>query len=151
MLTWGGVIWNDILRPLHRGLWSEQRGLRWNRAIVAVIGVFLLFYGLWYPLKGDLWTYLGVTGTIYLASMSVLLIACCYFKGANATGAAAAIVTGAAIPVAYLVLEQLPATGEFARGAVGPYWSGLAAYAGAALAMVAGSKIGARRARRVPS
>ena len=43
--------------------------------IVALIGVFLLLYGLWYPLKGDLWTYLGVTGTIYLASMSVLLIA----------------------------------------------------------------------------
>lgn len=148
MLTWGGVIWNDILRPLHRGLWGERRGLRWNRAIVAGIGVFLLFYGLWYPLKGDLWTYLGVTGTIYLASMSVLLIACCYWRGANATGAAAAIVTGAAIPVAYLVLEQLPATGTFAREAVGPYWSGLAAYAGSALAMVAGSRLGAHRAAR---
>ena len=26
--------------------------MRWNRAIVALIGVFLLFYGLWYPLQG---------------------------------------------------------------------------------------------------
>jgi len=147
MLTWGGVIWNDILRPLHRGLWGERRGLRWNRSIVAGIGVFLLFYGLWYPLRGDLWTYCGVTGTIYLASMSVLLVACCYWKGANATGASAAIVTGAVIPVAYLVLEQLPSTGAFAREAIGPYWSGLAAYAGSALAMVAGSKLGALRAR----
>ena len=64
-----------------------------------LIGVFLLFYGLWYPLKGDLWTYLGVTGTIYLASMSTLLIACCYWKRANNWGAAAAIVVGAVIPV----------------------------------------------------
>jgi len=145
MLTWAGVIWNDILAPLHRGLWSEQRGLRWNRAIVAAIGLFLLFYGLWYPLKGDLWTYLGVTGTIYLASMSTLLVSCCYWRGANSAGAAAAIVTGAVIPVAYLVLEQLPATSAFARGTIGPYWSGLAAYAGAALAMFVGSKLGARR------
>ncbi len=148
MLTWGGVIWNDILRPLHRGLWGERRGLRWNRIIVAGIGVFLLFYGLWYPLKGDLWTYLGVTGTIYLASMSTLLIACCYWRGANATGAAAAIVTGALIPVTYLVLEQLPATSPFAREAIGPYWSGLAAYAGSAAAMVVGSKLGTHLARR---
>ena len=81
-------------------------GLLWNRLIVAVIGVFLLFYGLWYPLKGDLWTYLGVTGTIYLASMSVLLIACCYWKRANSWGAAAAIVVSAAIPTTYLVMEQ---------------------------------------------
>lgn len=145
MLTWGGVIWNDILRPLHRGLWSERRGLRWNRAIVAGIGVFLLFYGLWYPLQGDLWTYCGVTGTIYLASMSTLLIACCYWKRANAAGAAAAIVTGAVIPVAYLVLEQLPATGAWAREAIGPYWSGLAAYAGSAAAMGLGSLAGTPR------
>jgi hypothetical protein len=43
------------------------------------------------------------------------------------------------------VLEQLPATSAFARGTIGPYWSGLAAYAGAALAMFVGSKLGARR------
>ncbi len=148
MLTWASVIWNDILRPLHRGLWGDRRGLRWNRLIVAGIGVFLLLYGLWYPLKGDLWTYLGVTGTIYLASMSTLLVSCCYWRDANGTGAAAAIATGAAIPVAYLVLEQLPATGAFAHDTIGPYWSGLAAYAGSALAMLIGSKLGARRAPR---
>jgi len=152
MLTWAGVIWNDILRPLHRGLWSEKRGLRWNRFTVAGIGLFLLLYGLWYPLKGDLWTYLGVTGTIYLASMSTLLVACCYWRGANATGAVAAIWAGAVIPVAYLVLEQVPATTAFARETIGPYWSGIAAYAGAALAMYLGSKVGARRAaREVPA
>ncbi len=75
MLTWSSVIYNDILAPFRKTPWSEKKGLLWNRAIVAMIGVFLLLYGLWYPLKGDLWTYLGVTGTIYLASISVLLIA----------------------------------------------------------------------------
>jgi SSS family solute:Na+ symporter len=138
MLTWASVIYNDILAPFRQG-WSEKKGLLWNRAIVALIGVFLLFYGLWYPLKGDLWTYLGVTGTIYLASMTTLLIACCYWKRANDWGATAAIALGAAIPVAYLVLEQLPSTREAARSVIGPYWSGLAAYAGAALGMVVGS------------
>src|SRR5204863_6903778 len=78
MLTWGSVIYNDVLAPFRKN-WSERRGLLVNRAIIALIGVFLLFYGLWYPLKGDLWTYLGVTGTIYLSSMTVLLIACCYW------------------------------------------------------------------------
>ena len=41
--------------------------------------------------------YLAITGTIYLASMSVLLIAVCYWKRANSWGAAAAIFVGAAI------------------------------------------------------
>ncbi|HEY6552435.1 MAG TPA: sodium:solute symporter family protein, partial [Vicinamibacteria bacterium] len=139
MLTWSSVIYNDILGPFRRGAWSEKRGLLWNRMLVALIGVFLLFYGLWYPLQGDLWTYLGVTATIYLASMSVLLVACCYWGRANSWGAGAAILVGALIPVAYLVLEQLPSTQVWAKSAIGPYWSGLAAYAGAGLAMIAGS------------
>jgi SSS family solute:Na+ symporter len=142
MLTWASVIYNDILSPFRKKDWSERRGLRWNRAIVAAIGVFLLVYGLWYPLKGDLWTYLGVTGTIYLSSMSVLLVACCYWRRANALGAAAAIAVGALVPVLYLALEQVPATSAWVRGHVGPYYSGIAAYLLAAGAMVGGSLLG---------
>jgi len=157
MLTWGSVIYNDILAPFRKTPWSEKKGLFWNRTIVALIGLFLLVYGLWYPLKGDLWTYLGVTGTIYLASMSVLLVACCYWKRANSWGAAAAIIFGAAIPVAYLVLEQVwkveaigaagqAVTRSVIRETIGPYYSGIATYAIAAAGMVVGSLLKPRRA-----
>jgi SSS family solute:Na+ symporter len=139
MLTWASVIYNDIMAPFRKGTWSERRGLFWNRTIVALIGVFLLIYGLWYPMKGDLWTYLGVTGTVYLASMSTLLIACCYWKRSNDWGAAAAIVVGAVFPIGFLVAEQLPATQDWAKNTVGPWVSGIAAYVGAAIAMVVGS------------
>jgi SSS family solute:Na+ symporter len=138
MLTWGSVIYNDILAPFRKIPWSEKKGLFWNRTIVAVIGVFLLFYGLWYPLKGDLWTYLGVTGTIYLSSMSVLLVACCYWKRSNSWGATAAIIVGAVIPTSFLVLQQMPATRAYAD-AIGPYYSGIATYVLAAAAMIIGS------------
>lgn len=137
MLTWGSVIYNDIMAPFRKGKWSEKRGLFWNRTIIAIIGVFLLIYGLWYKLEGDLWTYLGITGSIYLSSMSILLIACCYWKRANSWGAAAAIFFGAAVPALTLILQK-----------VGPYieWfkrndtsCGVATYVIVALAMVVGS------------
>lgn len=137
MLAWASVIYNDILAPFRKN-WSQKKGLLWNRAIVALIGIFLLIYGLWYPLKGDLWTYLGVTGTIYLSSMSVLLIACCYWKRANNWGATAAIAVGAIVPVSYLVIEQVPATQHIAKS-IGPYYSGIATYLLTGLAMVVGS------------
>lgn len=138
MLTWGGVIYNDIMAPFHKGKWTEKKGLVWNRCIVAVIGVFLLLYGLWYPLKGDLWTYVGVTGTIYLSSISVLMIACCYWRRANNWGAVGAIIFGALFPIAFLVCQQLPSTQSIARQ-IGPYYSGMASYIVAGLAMVVGS------------
>jgi solute:Na+ symporter, SSS family len=139
MLTWGSVIYNDIMAPFHKGRWSQRKGLMWNRAIIAMIGLFLLLYGLWYPLKGDLWTYLAVTGTIYLSSMSVLLIACCYWRRANNWGAFGAIIIGALMPVTYLVCEQWPATEALFSDRIGPHVWGMLTYIAVAVAMVAGS------------
>jgi len=151
MLTWCSVIYNDILAPFRKQPWSQRKGLFWNRTIIALIGIFLLLYGLWYPLKGDLWTYLGVTGTIYLASISVLLIACCYWRRANSWGAAASIVVSAVIPVSYLVMEQLPGTAALAKF-IGPYYSGIATYLLSGAAMVIGSLLKpASRAERIPA
>jgi SSS family solute:Na+ symporter len=135
MITWASVIYNDILAPLRKTPWSERRGLLWNRVIVSLIGVFLLFYGLWYPLKGDVYAYLLVTGTIYMASISTMLIACCYWKRANNWGATAAIIVGAVIPIACLVFEQLR---EMTPHEVQLWrcYSGIGAFAATAAAMV---------------
>jgi len=138
MLTWASVIYNDIVAPFRWKNWTEKKGLLLNRTIVALIGVFLLFYGLWYQMEGDLWDYLTLTGSIYLASMSVLLVACCYWRRANSWGAAGAIIAGAFFPAAFLVLSKLESTKEISA-AIGPHLSGILAFAGAAAAMIVGS------------
>lgn len=152
MLTWASVIYNDILAPFRRHAKEhevdERRGLLWNRAIVAAIGVFLLIYGLWYELKGDLWSYLAVTGTVYLSSMATLLIACCYWKRANSWGAAAAIVVGATIPVAQLIAKKLSAYADFATRYENEW--GLATYGACAIAMVVGSLLKPRATGPAP-
>lgn len=142
MITWGSVIYNDVMAPFRKTKWSEKRGILWNRMIVALIGIFLLVFGLWYPLKGNVWDYLAVTGTIYLASVCTMLIACCYWKRANSWGAAGAIIVGAVIPVTYLTLQLIPTTGEWIKATVGDnglYYSGIAAFVAAGVAMVVGS------------
>ncbi len=141
MLTWGSVIYNDIIGPirafLKREPWGDKKGLLINRSIIACIGVFLLFFGLWYQPPGDLWTYLGVTGTIYLASMTTLLVACCYWKRANDWGAIGAIIVGAFMPVVTLILQKVgPWTQWFTKNAT--LWN-IGAFVFAAVAMVVGS------------
>lgn len=138
MIAWSSVIYNDIMKPIHKGLWSDSKGILWNRILVGSIGIFLLLYGLWYPLKGDLWVYLQVTGTIYLASMSVLLVAACYWKKANNWGAIAAIVTGCIIPLSYLIFKEVPATSAVIQS-IGPYKIGVSTYILTAVAMWLGS------------
>jgi SSS family solute:Na+ symporter len=165
MLTWGSVIYNDILAPFHKHRWSERKGLLWNRFIVALIGLFLLSWGLWYKLEGNLWEYLQTTGTIYLASMSILLIACCYWRRANNWGAIAAIVFGAVLPVAALslnILVKLPVLDEAGRQVIekgvpqtigwaakhiGDNWVNIGTYVVVAVAMIVGSLLKPRAAR----
>ncbi len=138
MLTWGSVIYNDILAPFRKTKWSERRGLFWNRVIITLIGVFLLVFGLLYKLPGDAWEYLLVTGTIYFASLSTMLIACCYWKRANSWGAAGAIIVGAVIPLTFLVMQVIPGTAHIAEW-IGSNYSGIAAFVATAVAMVVGS------------
>lgn len=149
MLTWGGVIYNDIVGPFRRRPPTERVGLIWNRFIVACIGVFLLLWGLWYKIEGNVWEYLQITGTIYLAAMSTLLVACCYWKRANNWGAIAAIVVGAALPAAALAINKLVLVDVVENGAtkpvgwvtwhIGDNWVNIGTYAAVAGAMVIGS------------
>jgi len=141
MITWASVIYNDILGPFRKKETSEKMGLLINRMIVALIGVFLFFYGLFYKLEGGLWDYLQTTGAVYLSSMSVLLISCCYWKRANNWGAAAAIVVGAAFPIGYLAMEKLGQKAMLEEFGFNQDRSKIAAFVLAAVAMVVFSLI----------
>lgn len=138
MLSWGSVIYNDILAPFRKQPWSDRRAILWNRCIVGLIGIYLLAFGLFYQVEGNIWSYLLLSGSIYLSSMSVLLIACCYWRGANDWGAFGAILFGAAVPAAFLTMEKIPATAEFAAS-IGKSYTSIATYALAAVGMIGGS------------
>ena len=138
MLSWGSVIYNDILAPFRRTECSHSRAILWNRCIVALIGVYLFFFGLIYKVEGDIWSFLLLTGSIYLSSMSVLLIACCYWRRANDWGALGAILLGAIVPAAHLVMEKVPSTAKLAA-AIGNDQAGIVAFVAAALGMIVGS------------
>jgi SSS family solute:Na+ symporter len=70
--------------------------------------------------------------------MSVLLIACCYWKRANSWGALGAILGGALMPILFLTLEKMSSTASWAA-AFGKDNAGIAAFAAAAIGMIAGS------------
>ena len=140
LIAWSSVIYNDILEPIHKNKWSSKKGLLYNRFLICCIGLFLLLYGLWYPLNDDLWVYMQVTGTIYLSSMSVLLIACCYFKNASSLGAGISIFMGAIVPLLYLVLQDFSFTTSFIQN-IGPYKFGMLSFLFSCLGMLLGSLI----------
>jgi SSS family solute:Na+ symporter len=140
LLAWASVIYNDIICPLKRKPFSERAGLWVNGLLVAGIGIFLLFYGLWYKIPGRAWDYLQITGEIYFASMSVLLVCALYWKWTHSWGGYAALLSGAIGPIIFLILSQ---TEQFKNT---PAWiPGVGSFLLAALGMVVGSLFGQRR------
>jgi Na+/proline symporter len=139
LLTWATVIYNDLISPCLRKPLSQKIRLLLIRLMVLAIGVFLIFYGLLYELKGRAWDYLLVTGNIYLASLFTLLVAALYWKGANRTGAVAAIVFGAVGPLSFLIVNAVVKDPAWQ---ISPELSGLAAFGMAFGGMIFGSWAG---------
>jgi SSS family solute:Na+ symporter len=137
LLTWATVIYNDLVSPCLRRPLSPRGRLLLTRLLVLGIGVFLLFYGLWYELPGNAWDYLAVTGNIYLASVFTLLVAGIYWPRASATGAYAALVLGAVGPITFLLLGR--------QFNIAPEIAGASSFALAAAGMIGGSLLQPRR------
>ncbi len=87
LLAWASVISQDIVGPLRKRPLTNEQSIRVTRYAVLGIGGFLLVFGVWIELPDSVWTYMGVTGTIYLAGAATSLIGGVYWKRASSTGA----------------------------------------------------------------
>ena len=93
LLCWSGVITQDVIAPL-TGPLSERRRILLTRIAMLVIGTILLVWGLWYELEGNLWGYMAVTGTIYLAGVLPVVVGGLYWTRASTFGAYCALFSG---------------------------------------------------------
>ena len=94
LLCWSGVITQDVVAPLtENGLTEKQRILVTRIAIVAT-GIMLLIWGLWYEVSSNLWKYMAVTGTVYLAGVFPVVIGGLYWSRSSTAGAYVALLGG---------------------------------------------------------
>jgi SSS family solute:Na+ symporter len=140
LLGWSAVISQDVVMPLRqlRGKppLSSKSQIQLNRVANLFVGLFLMFWGLYYTPPGAVYLYLNITGTIFLAGAFACVVGGLYWKRANVTGGFLAMFMGAA-------------------GAIVPFfflhWSenvtGFAAFSLAAAGLVIGSFLGKPGAR----
>ncbi|MBL7132475.1 MAG: sodium:solute symporter family protein [Phycisphaerae bacterium] len=93
-LCWSSVITRDVIGPLRTRPLSEKSQIRLTRVLILLIGAFLLWWGIWYELPKSVWTYMAVTGTVYLSGAGAILIGGLYWRRASSTGAMAALAGG---------------------------------------------------------
>ena len=94
LLCWSSVLTQDVVAPCAGERLSTRARIMLTRAFIAVIGVFLLVWSLWYPLGQDLWDYMAVTGAVYFTGALALLVFGLYWKRASRVGAYLALLAG---------------------------------------------------------
>ena len=94
LLCWSSVLTQDVVAPwFKKGLSSNAR-LLLTRIFIVGIGIFILVWGLWYPLGQDLWDYMAISGAIYFTGAIALLVFGLYWKRASKVGAYGALICG---------------------------------------------------------
>ncbi len=92
--TWSAVLTQDVIAPLARRPMGSKSRILVARVIMCLIAVFLLVWGLWYPLEERLWDYMAITGAIYFTGAFATLVCGIYWKRANKVGAYGAFACG---------------------------------------------------------
>jgi SSS family solute:Na+ symporter len=113
LLCWSSVLTQDVVAPCTGERLSTLARIMLTRAFIAVIGVFLLVWSLWYPLGQDLWDYMTISGAVYFTGAFALLLFGIYWKRASRFGAYLALSAGFSAvlglaPVQDLVGVEIP-------------------------------------------
>ena len=143
-LCWSSVITQDIVAPLRKKPLSGAARVVLTRWLIVGIGAYVLYWGLIYEGKDDIWDYMAVSGAIYFTGAIAVLVGGLHWKRASRTGAFAALLMGLTAllglgPVQQIVgLQYLDADGEWVQRVTGAQ-VGLTSVALAFVAMVAGS------------
>jgi len=156
LLCWSSVLTQDVVAPCFKKGLSSKARLLLTRIFIVAIGIFILVWGLWYPLGQDLWDYMAISGAIYFTGALALLAFGLYWKRASKVGAYLALIAGfCAIiglkPVQILLFRLASALGletakiqAYINGMPGARLSaiiGLSVISSAIVLMVAGSLI----------
>jgi solute:Na+ symporter, SSS family len=94
LLCWSSVITQDIIAPLRGNRLSTTARITLTRVLIVLIGLYILYWGLIYSGKQDVWDYMAVTGAVYFSGAFALLVGGLYWKRASATGAVLALLCG---------------------------------------------------------
>lgn len=94
LLCWSSVITQDIIAPIKKEKVSTSARILMTRVFIVLIGIYILYWGLFYEGKDDIWDYMAVTGAIYFTGAFSLLLGGLYWKRASSVGATLALLSG---------------------------------------------------------
>jgi len=124
MHSWGGIFVQDVIVPLRGKPLTPKQHIRLLRWGITGVAIFAYFFGLLYQQTDYLLMFFAITGAIFLGGSGCAILGGLYWKRGTTAGAWSGMITGSALAVGGLVIQQV--------------WKGLAAGVISALEPMAG-------------
>jgi len=93
LLCWSTIIVNDVVSPLCPDMNSDKK-IFLSRIIIVLLGIYILYWGIFYKGGGNIWGYLAITGSIYFSGAISLVVCGLYSKKVNVYGAYCSLFCG---------------------------------------------------------
>ncbi len=109
LLAWSGLLNRNVVTPILN--LRQKASLLANRILIVLIGIFLLWWGLFYTPPESFFQYQQLTAAIYLSGTLAVVFLGLYWKKANTIGAFATIILGTVFPVSFVLFSEQIAAG----------------------------------------
>jgi hypothetical protein len=130
------VLTQDVVAPICKSFGREltpKTRITLSRTFIVVVGLYVLYWGLIYEGREDVWDYMAVTGAIYFTGAFALLLGGLYWRGASSGGAFLALLVGS---MAVLGLSPVQ---DFLGIKIASAWVGLISIGATLATMIVGS------------
>lgn len=105
--SWGSIFVQDVIVPLRKKPLKPKQHLLILRLSIVFVAVFIYVFSCFFRQTQHLMLYIAVTGAIWLGGAGIVIIGGLYTRWGNKLGAYAALITGAIVGIAGMILEQL--------------------------------------------
>lgn len=105
--SWGSIFVQDVVVPLLKKPLAPKQHIRLLRSSICFVALFIFIFSCFYRQTQHIMLFMAITGAIWMGGAGSVIIGGLYTCWGSTIGAYAALITGATIAVAGIVLDQL--------------------------------------------
>jgi len=123
LLSWAGLLVQDVIIPLRGAPLSPREHLRWLRASVVFVAVFIIGFSLTFTQVDNIFMFMDISASLYTGAAGVVLLGALYWKRGTTLAAWVTMVTGLVLSAGGFVYRVIDPT--FLDGRIMAFWVSL--------------------------
>jgi len=108
--SWGSIFIQDVIMPFRKKPFDKDTHLKMLRLSIFGVAVFIFLFSLLFQQNQKIALFFAITAAIFAGGSGAVIIGGLYWKRGTTTAAWTAMIIGAVIAVAGVILKQIPDT-----------------------------------------